>query len=135
VRIKRRIKQDTPLKVGDVVSVPGADGRFLAAVVEIREDKGGRAPVMKILPFIDEVPKTRDLRRAAKSATRAEVWDLQPFFIVFNENRVPTGLPEDVEVVARRVVWRARTNTGGAVIEWPRFAQDARRVLHAYGVA
>jgi hypothetical protein len=134
VRIKRRVKQDTPLEVGDVVSVPSAHGRFLAAVVGSHEDKGGRAPRMKVLPFINELPALEDLRRTAASATREEVRELRAFFVVFNDDSAPTGLPEEIAVVARAVVPEAIESVGETVTWWPRFGRDAQRVLAAYGL-
>jgi hypothetical protein len=130
LRISRRKLEDTTLKLGDVVAVTRNHGRIFFAVIDFHVDKGGRAAVVKLLPFLDNLPADSSVvREAAESGTREELFETRPFFIAFNGGTNPARLPPDVEVVARGVVDSPSERVGGRVTWWSRIADDAEPAL------
>jgi hypothetical protein len=133
VRIPRRKLEDTTLELGDVVAVPRGAGRIFFAVVDFHVEKGGRAAVVKLLPFLDRLSAdSAAVREVAGSATREE---LEPFFIVFNGGRAPARLPSHVEVVAKGLVDSPSELTGGTVTWWSDIAESAEPALRRMGLS
>jgi hypothetical protein len=136
VRIPRRKLEDTTLELGDVVAVRRGEGRIFFAVVDFHHDKGGRAAVVKLLPFRDRLPGDSSAARdAAASATREELFGAgSPFFIVFNGGRAPAQLPSHVDVVAHDLVDSPSRLTGGTVTWWSQIAESAEPALRRMGL-
>ena len=136
VRIPRRKLEDTTLDLGDVVAVRRGERRIFFAVVDFHVDKGGRAAIVKLLPFLDHLPNEASaVREAAASATRDELFgDGSPFFIVFNGGRAPARLPSHVEVVAHGLVDSPSELTGGTVTWWSEIAESAEPALRQMGL-
>jgi hypothetical protein len=136
VRIRPRKLEDTTLRLGDVAAVTRDHGRIFFAVVDFHVDKGGRAAVVKLLPFLDNLPADSSVvREAAGAATHEELFETQPFFIAFNGGTNPGRLPGDVEVVAHGVVDSRSERVGGMVTWWTRIADDAEPALRRLGLS
>ncbi len=136
VRIPRRKLEDTTLRLGDVVAVARGHGRIFFAVVDFHVDRGGRAAVVKLLRFLDNLPADSSVvREAAGAATHEELFETQPFFIAFNGGPNPELLPADVEVVAHGVVDSPSERVGGLVTWWSRLADDAEPALRRLGLS
>jgi hypothetical protein len=134
-RISRRRLEDTALRLGDVVAVARGQGRIFFAVVDFHADKGGRAAVLKLLPFLDNLPSDASVvREAAQSATREELSEGR-FFIAFNGGRTPERRPSDVEVVAQGTVDSPSERVGGRVTWWSRITDDAEPALRRLGLS
>src|SRR5688500_9962879 len=119
IRIPRRRLQDTPLELGDVVAVPDGERTLLFAVIDFHVDKGGRATVVRRLPFLDDLPADRaEVREAALSGITADMLEITPFFIAFNDGRTPQRPPDDVAIVARGLFDAPLERMGGLVTWW-----------------
>jgi hypothetical protein len=131
VRIPRRKREDTTLELGDVVAIRRGAGRVFFAVVDFHLDKGGRAAIVKLLPFLDHLPADSSaVREAAASATREELFGAgSPFFIVSNGGRAPGRVPPEVEVVAHGLVDSPSGLTGGTVTWWSDITKSAEAAL------
>jgi Domain of unknown function (DUF4259) len=135
VRIRRAPRQASPLELGDVVAISAEFGRFFAAVASIHEDRGGRMPHIKVLPFLDVLPGPDAVRAAAQARTPDELHRVEPYVLVYGEGRQRDGLPSGVELVGRGAVDQEPSVTlGGPVIPWRLLEREARRALAAYGV-
>jgi hypothetical protein len=119
-----------------VVAVRRGEGRIFFAVVDFHVDKGGRAAIVKLLPFRDHLPSDPSAaRNAATSATRDELFGASsPFFIVFDGGRAPAGLPSHVEVVGHGLFDSPTGHTGGTVTWWSQIAESAEPALRRMGL-
>ena len=137
VRIPRRKLEDTTLELGDVVAVRRGDGRIFFAVVDFHLDKGGRAAIVKLLPYLDHLPEDASaVRDAAVSATQEELFGAtSPFFIAFNGGRTPERPPSEVEVIAQGLLDTPAERGGGIVTWWNQIAEAAEPALLRMGLS